>query len=306
VALLDLPAMERLAEATPPEAVDRLSQDVEVAERLGLMRRVDSGVIGPRAFALDSKSSALVVAGHFSEDLALLDAKTGAVRTTVALGPKVPLTLRRQGELLFNDARITYQTWFSCVSCHEEDAGLDALNWDLPNDGTGNSKNVKSLHDAHDTPPAMWTGVRADMSAAVMAGQRFQGFLPRGPNQAALDAYLGHLTLAPNPHRTRHPDQVARGAKLFDQALCSTCHPGPRFTDLTKHDLGLGAKTDLASRFDTPSLRECYRSAPYLHDGRAPTLESIFLEHDPLGVHGRTRELSPAELSDLLEYVRSL
>ncbi len=306
VALVDLAAAVKLAEATPPDAVERLAQDVELAERTGLARRVPAGGLGPRALALSPRTGALFVAGHFSEDLAVLDAATGAPRSTIALGPKAPMSLRRRGELLFNDARITYQTWFSCVSCHEEDAGVDALNWDLPNDGTGNSKNVKSLHDAHDTPPAMWTGVRADMNAAVQAGQRFQGFLPKGEQQRALEAYLAHLEKAPNPHRSRRPDAVARGARLFERALCSTCHPGPRFTDLVKHDLGLGTQTDLVSRFDTPSLRECYRSAPYLHDGRAETLESIFAEHDPLGLHGRAQELTPAELADLLEYVRSL
>ena len=78
------------------------------------------------------------------------------------------------------------------------------------------------------------------------------------------------------------------------------------YSDQKPHDLGLAGKDDLSTRFDTPSLRECYRSAPYLHDGSAPTRESIFRERDPKGLHGRTRDLSAAELADLIAYLQTL
>ena len=305
VAIVDVDAALKLVNATPPEGVSLLAQDVEIVEKRHIARRVPSGGLGPRALALDSSRGELWVGNHFTDSLTVLDASTGAVKHTVLLGPSLEMSLRRKGALLFNDARITYQTWFSCVSCHEEDAGVDALNWDLPNDGTGNTKNVKSLHDAYDTAPAMWTGVRVDMDAAIRAGQRFQGFLPAG-NHAALVAYLDSFPRVPNPNARRDPEGIRRGSKIFDRARCSTCHPAPKFTDQRKHDLGLGSRIDLSYRFDTPSLRECYRSAPYLHDGRAPTLMAIFKEFDPLGVHGRTRELSDAELDDLVRYLKSL
>jgi cytochrome c peroxidase len=68
----------------------------------------------------------------------------------------------------------------------------------------------------------------------------------------------------------------------------------------------MSGKTDLRSRFDTPSLRECYRTAPYLHDGRAGTLRQIFTEHNPKNLHGLTSGLTDVELDDLIEYLRSL
>lgn len=306
VALVDLEGAQRLLSPLSAEQRNLAEQDVELAEKKGLARRVPSGGLGPRGLALDERRGELWVAHYFSDELTALDAATGAVRARVSLGPPLALSLRRRGELLFNDARITYQTWFSCVSCHEEDAGMDALNWDLPNDGTGNSKNVKSLRDAHDTPPSMWAGVRVDMGAAIQAGQRFQGFLPEAENQRALAAYLGAPARPPNPFRRVAPEVLSRGAAAFRRARCDTCHPAPRFTDLKKHDLNLGAPQDLLSRFDTPSLREVYRSGPWLHDGRAATLESIFAEHDPLGLHGRVGELTAKEREDLLAYVRSL
>ena len=49
-----------------------------------------------------------------------------------------------------------------------------------------------------------------------------------------------------------------------------------------------------------------WRTAPYLYDGRADTLESLFREHNPDDLHGETSDLSDAELKDLVEYLRSL
>ncbi|MFV2070468.1 MAG: hypothetical protein ACC645_26170 [Pirellulales bacterium] len=68
----------------------------------------------------------------------------------------------------------------------------------------------------------------------------------------------------------------------------------------------LAAETDLRSRFDTPTLRECYRTAPYLHDGRVATLREIFTNHNPHNLHGLTGNLSQDELDELVAYLRSL
>jgi hypothetical protein len=57
---------------------------------------------------------------------------------------------------------------------------------------------------------------------------------------------------------------------------------------------------------DTPTLIELWRTAPYLHDGRAADLRSLFLEHNPQDLHGRTSALSESELEDLVEYLLSL
>jgi len=144
------------------------------------------------------------------------------------------------------------------------------------------------------------------MDAGVAAGQRFLGFIPEPENQAALVAYISRSRRAPNPHLGRNPEAAARGEGLFRRARCIACHPSPAFTDLKAHDLGFASETDLRSRFDTPSLRECYRTAPYLHDGRADTLHDLFQNHNPHDRHGRTSDLAPDELDDLVEYLRSL
>ena len=307
VALVDLPRALALAELTQtPEAITALSEDVEILAREGIARRVPSGGIGPRGVAWSDALGAIVVGNYFSETLTVLDPENGTVRATIALGAAHEETLERRGERLFNDARLCYQNWYTCASCHQEDATVDALNWDLPNDGVGNSKNAKTLHDVADTPPAMWAGVRSDMDAGVQAGQRFLGAIPNEENHEALLAFLRNARIAPNPFRGDDSDAEARGKRLFERARCPACHMAPKYTDLRMHDVGLRGPLDQRSRFDTPSLRDVYRTAPYLHDGRAPTLLSIFTDHNVRDWHGRTRGMTPAELADLVAYVRSL
>jgi cytochrome c peroxidase len=57
---------------------------------------------------------------------------------------------------------------------------------------------------------------------------------------------------------------------------------------------------------DVPHLAGVYDTDPYLHDGRAKTLEEIFGKHNPQGLHGKAHELTPEELKDLIQYVREL
>ncbi len=56
--------------------------------------------------------------------------------------------------------------------------------------------------------------------------------------------------------------------------------------------------------FDTPTLVEAWRTAPYLHDGRYATIEQLLTE----GKHGldRTHGLSDQEMNELSEFVLSL
>ena len=46
-------------------------------------------------------------------------------------------------------------------------------------------------------------------------------------------------------------------------------------------------------------------TAPYLHDGRAPTLEAIWTLYNPRDQHGHTSDLTKDELNDLIEYLRT-
>jgi hypothetical protein len=87
---------------------------------------------------------------------------------------------------------------------------------------------------------------------------------------------------------------------------CANCHTGEYFTDGKIHDVGLGSDGDRYDGFNTPSLRGVYRKVRFLHDGRAKSLGEVLTEeHAPESVAGEGA-LSPSQLSDLVEYLKSL
>jgi len=276
----------------------------------GLLRRIQLPGKGPRGLAV--VGSKVYVAEYFSDTLAVVDlqSKSGDPTRTIALGPKPELTERRRGDLLFHDATICYQHWQSCASCHP-DGRTDVLNWDLMNDGVGNFKNTKSMILAHRTPPAMAEGVRPTAEEAVRAGLSHILFAYRPDDEAvAIDEYLKSLRPVPSPHLVDGALSPAaeRGKKLFEsnRVGCHKCHPEPLYTDVKMHDVGTRGQYEYVDRYDTPTLTEVWRTAPYLHDGRFLTVKELIGK----GKHGKTRgqieSLSEQEIDDLVAFVLSL
>ena len=58
--------------------------------------------------------------------------------------------------------------------------------------------------------------------------------------------------------------------------------------------------------FDTPSLIELYRTAPYLHDGRAATLMQVLSDFNKKDEHGVTSDLTEQQLRDLEAFLMTL
>jgi YVTN family beta-propeller protein len=106
------------------------------------------------------------------------------------------------------------------------------------------------------------------------------------------------------PHNRRAARKDVR--ECARTGLTAGHHPAPLFTDNKMHNIGVLSWNEADGRYDTPSLIEAYRTSPYLHDGRAVTLEHIFAEHDPEGRHGKANQLTEAELHDLVAFLRSL
>ena len=74
------------------------------------------------------------------------------------------------------------------------------------------------------------------------------------------------------------------------------------------HDVGTGSP-DRGSghqELDTPSLLALRRSEPYLHDGRAKTLEEVFTKFNPHDEHGKTSHLDKDQIHALAEFLRYL
>jgi YVTN family beta-propeller protein len=271
--------------------------------------RLPQGDLGSRAVTIVGNTA--YVANYFSDTLSVIDLKTprGKVES-ISLGPKVEMSAVCKGEFYFHDASICLERWQSCSSCHPGDARADGLNWDLTNDGLGNPKNTKSLLLAHKTPPAMSLGVRTNAEAAVRAGIRYILFTVQ-PEEVpvAIDEYLKALKPVPSPYLVHGKLSKAaeRGRKVFLQAGCATCHPPGLFTDLQKYDVGTRAAYDKPTdRFDTPTLIEVWRTAPYLHDGSAATIRDVLTTRNPHDQHGETSNLSSQEIDDLCAYILSL
>lgn len=118
------------------------------------------------------------------------------------------------------------------------------------------------------------------------------------------------------------------GRDTFLAVGCAACHAerlGPvegAFTDLLLHDLGHGlsdrafgygggavaADGAQANEWRTPPLWGLSASAPYLHDGRAPTLDDAIRAHDGEAAPAVAAYVALDETvrGDLVRFLRSL
>jgi DNA-binding beta-propeller fold protein YncE len=153
---------------------------------------------------------------------------------------------------------------------------------------------------------------------------------PKAGLSAELDALAAYVTslntFGISPHR-RDGDAAwtakrESGKALFfsAEAACSSCHAPPRFTDSVflaenmpvLHDvgtLGPGSGQRLGGPLegiDTPTLRGLWDGAPYLHDGSARTLREVLVDHNPMDQHGKTSQLSDADLDALETFLLTI
>ena len=231
-------------------------------------------------------------------------------RAFARLAPESAETPVRRGERLFYNALICREHWQSCITCHP-DARADALSWDLLNDGTNNPKNTKSLLFSHETPPSMITGVRPDAETAVRAGVIHILFSHLDEEDyCAIDEYLKSLRPVPSP-RLRDgnlSESAQRGNRLFESSRtgCADCHHGPYYTDMMIHASPPQDPFEPRTKFDTPTLCEVWRTAPYLSTGHWRTLREALLDGKHGNPDGRLGRLTDEELHDLIEFVLSL
>lgn len=313
LSLIDRAALhDKLARVAAGQRVsDVTSRPEDVPSDLGfltgLRRRLALPGNGPRGLAIVANQA--YVTQYFTDSLASVSLDLGhpAQASSIPLGPEIPLTTARKGEMFFNDASLCFQQWQSCASCHP-DARTDGLNWDLMNDGIGNPKNTRSMLYAHRRGPMMALGIRQSAEVAVRAGIKYIQFANRpDADAAAIDEYLKTLRPEPSPYLVngRLSDAATRGEKVFESAGCLGCHSGELTTNFQKYDLKTGTGIDKDKPFSTPTLVEIWRTAPYLHDGRSATMMDVLTVDNPGNLHGNTARLSKSELSDLAEFILS-
>ena len=296
ISVIDHKAMRQKLENYPDKSV----LDYDLTFLYGMRQRIPLEGNGPRCMLLANDK--LYIPTYFADVLNVWDVKSQQL-ASVSLNPTREESIENRGERYFNDATNCFQNWQSCNGCHPGDGRTDGMNWDLMNDGVGNPKNCKSMLFAHVTPPCMISGIRATAEIAVHAGFKYiQFFDIETAHAECVDAYLKSLQPVPSPYLVNGElsDKAKAGRKVFEKQGCGECHSGPYYTDQKKHRIGEDVEFD--DGWDTPTLREVWRTAPYLFDGRAATMEEVFEVHR----HGIERKISKREIEELTEYVNSL
>src|SRR5262249_26815534 len=105
--------------------------------------------------------------------------------------------------------------------------------------------------------------------------------------------------------------EEARGKEIFTSAAtkCSTCHTPGEYTDrsvvsLKKINPPRGFSQDPNELYKVPSLLYVGGSAPYMHDGRFESLESLIeYNQDRMGA---TSQLSVDDRKALIAFLRTL
>ncbi len=239
------------------------------------------------------------------------------------------------GKVLFYQATqpMVGRRWISCSSCHP-DGDADGRVWHNP-EGLRATPPLFGLARTH---PLHWSSDRDEVQdfehtirGPLMAGRGLiKGKVSpslAAPNKGrsreldALAAYTNSHPFAPrlSPHAKEGLSQAAqRGRTLFlsEATQCATCHAGPYYSDSSPsakppllHDVGTGNDDDseiMGPAYDTPTLLGIYRSAPYLHHGRAETLLDVLTTSNAGDKHGKTSHLSKQQLSDLVEFLKAL
>ena len=246
-----------------------------------------------------------------------------------------------EGKRMFEnsaDPRMSREGYLSCATCHIEGfedgrvfdftargEGLRNTTSLLGRRGTGQGRlhwtaNFDELQDfEHDIRNAFGgTGFLDD--ALFYEGTRNQTLGdPKAGLSAELDALAAYVTSLEHVRNSpfRNPDgtltEAAQAGKvLFSALACDRCHAGPDFTDSAGgelHDVGTisaasGQRLGAAlTGFDTPTLLGAWETAPYLHDGSAPTLRDVLITKNLEGKHGATAGLSEEELGNLEAYL---
>ena len=268
----------------------------------------------PRALAVSPDGATLYVLAALDRtvrayDVSHLD-REPPLLWTVSVVDEEPLDATTlQGKRLFHttrDTRMARAGYVSCALCHP-DGTQDGLVWDFTDRGEG-LRNTITLagHGGTAMGRVHWSGnfdEIQDFEGDIRNAQGGSGLLddadwdesqdPLGPEKAGrsadLDALAAYVASIPGPARAPEAPP-AGGAEAFAAAGCAGCHPAPLYTDSAldeplRHDVGtlteasggrLGGPLD---GLDTPTLLGVHATAPYLHDGSAPTLGAAIRAH---------------------------
>ena len=249
---------------------------------------------------------------------------------------KLAATVLRGKQFFYDarDTRLARDRYMSCASCHN-DGGHDGRVWDLTGFGEGLrntinlrgragmgqgflhwSNNFDEVQDFEGQIRALSAGTGLMADADFNAGTRSQALgTAKAGLSSDLDALAGYVaslnSFDVSPYRPSAgalSSTAAEGQTLFASMNCGSCHGGNAFTNSGSNTLtNIGTiKPSSGGRLggpltgiDVPTLRDVWATAPYLHDGSAPTLEAAVRAHNNVTV-------SDASLAKLVAYLREI
>ncbi|GAA6139735.1 hypothetical protein NBRC116583_34820 [Arenicella sp. 4NH20-0111] len=206
-----------------------------------------------------------------------------------------------------SDERMSAEGYISCATCHI-DGSHDGRTWDFTGRGEG-LRNTPSLNGREGVRfgAVHWSGNFDEiqdfehdirdrfLGLGFLTNEEYAQTSPLGTPKVGLSDDLDNLaeyvnsladeSLLNSPHRTDTgllTAEARRGRVLFVEQNCISCHSGDGFSDGQLHDVGTlrvysGQRLgDVLHGIRTPPLFELFASAPYLHDGRAVTMQSVF------------------------------
>jgi cytochrome c peroxidase len=272
----------------------------------------------PRGLAESPDGSLLFVAERLDDSVLAVDTKSLNPKGRIVLGDGGLNDPIRRGERVFTSAAYTFQHQFSCRSCHP-DGHVDGLSYDFDTSGIGdNLIDNRSLLGVAGTEPFKWNGKNASLE--IQCGPRFAKVLMRTdpiPEKELLDLTTFIKSQPPARSATLSADgkltaSQERGRAIFfatktpsgkeipHERRCSTCHRPPLYSARLSFDVGQGGT------FDTPHLLGVGSTAPYLHDGRARTLEELWTVYNTNDLHGVSSYMNKIQLNDLVDFLKTL
>jgi cytochrome c peroxidase len=265
----------------------------------------------------------LFVAEHLEDSILVVDTESLRPLGRIVLGNGGLGDPIRRGERVFTTAAYTFQHQFSCRSCHP-DGHVDGLSYDFDGDGIGdNLLDNRSLQGVAGTEPFKWNG--KNPSLEIQCGPRFAKVLMRTepfPQEQLKDLTAFIESLPParrttdsetklNPAQERgraifFASRTPEGTAIPRDRQCPTCHRPPLYTVRLSFNVGTRTPYDTSELFDTPQLLGIAASAPYLHDGRAQSLEELWTVYNPNDRHGVSSYMNKSQLNDLIEFLKTL
>jgi YVTN family beta-propeller protein len=323
VTVVNVDSIRNLIATSTPEMLQAYADNLGISSRY-IEARIPTGA-NPKGLALSPDGKTLYVAEHLEDRITAINTENLKIDRTYDLDGPRKISVTRKGRRLLNNAGHTFQNQYSCYTCHP-DEHEDGLVYNMASKEMGrNMTNTQSLRDISDTPPFKWNG--KNQTVFKQDGMRFSTVLTRTEpfSYSDLDAISSYIMTGIKypPNLKYNPDGVlteaqARGKKIFERKKdfrgidipennrCVTCHPAPYYTNLKQVYVSTLALSDDSMMLDTPHLNNIYASPPYLHDGRAKTLEEIWTLYGKSEMHGVVNDLTKEQLNDLIEYLRSL